>query len=299
MAEKSFRPFPRLPTELRLEIWRLCLPYRVWEVDHPTYEGICEGLGLKANAEGLYPCQLLSSAILNALPPVISRVCQESRHVAHESGGIMPEDFHDDLPDDDEFIPGTSTAFLDNFWIDRTRDSAHLNWGPSYQAIYQRSDGSALACFAWQCRQVAGRPSLMADWFAWSRSLYKERYNVLEDIPNCWVIMRVVIIHTSFEEGAQTGLFGLLGDATVQIVSVFDREKIDAFYDFADEQNSQAFSVTRFSHTTPGSWKQKLEKSAKSARISEKVLSKMHPAIMFRLCTSRCNSPREKGPSAE
>jgi hypothetical protein len=40
MAENYFHLFPRLPTELRLEIWRLCLPRRVWELDIPTSQGL-------------------------------------------------------------------------------------------------------------------------------------------------------------------------------------------------------------------------------------------------------------------
>lgn len=83
MAEKSFHPFPRLPTELRLQIWRLCLPYRVWDTDLPTDEGLYID---EPNADGFYPCIVIPTAKLNGLPPVVTRVCQESRNVAKESG---------------------------------------------------------------------------------------------------------------------------------------------------------------------------------------------------------------------
>lgn len=35
MINDTFHPFPRLPIELRLEIWRYCLPHRASEMDDP------------------------------------------------------------------------------------------------------------------------------------------------------------------------------------------------------------------------------------------------------------------------
>ncbi|KAJ5720792.1 uncharacterized protein N7483_008726 [Penicillium malachiteum] len=71
----------------------------------------------------------------------------------------------------------------------------------------------------------------------------EERFDVLEQIPSWWVIMRVVVMHASFREAAQTGLFGHLGDATVQIVSLADEKKANALYDFAEKCDWKAASV--------------------------------------------------------
>jgi hypothetical protein len=46
---------------------------------------------------------------------------------------------------------------------------------------------------------------------------------------------RVVIVHASFWEATQSGLFGLLGDASVIIVSMSNEDQVNALYGFADE----------------------------------------------------------------
>jgi len=105
--------------------------------------------------------------------------------------------------------------------------------------------------------------------------------------------MRVVIIHASFREAAQTGFFGLLGDASVQIVSLSDEEKANALYDFADECDPKASSSEGFQRDCSESLKQELKDSLMRNRISENASSRMHPAIMFRLCILKCTSPKE------
>lgn len=285
MAENSFHLFPRLPTELRLEIWRLCLPNRVWELDIPTAEGLFGN-----RAKGSYPCNVQCTARLNGLPPVITRVCQESRDVAHESAGIVLEDPDEDPPDDACWATDTTDSFADDFWIDLKRGSAHINWNPLYVDFYERSCGSALACIAWESRKLVGQPSIMKEWFTSSCDREEERFDVLDQLPNWRVVMRVVIIHATFWEAAQSGLFGLLGDAPVQIVSVSNEEKVNNLYDFADKHR-QTPSVEEFQRVPSEVLKQELKDSILTAMGSEKLLSKLYPTIMFRLCTSRCNRP--------
>ena len=289
MADKSFHIFSRLPTELRLEIWRLCLPSRVWELDVPTAQAHYFNPD-DPNGDGPYPCNVKCTAILNGLPPVITRVCQESRNVAHESTGIML--YGGDEPLDDAFwCSTTSNNYTFDFWIDLNRGSAHLNWHPLYEAIYQDSCGSALASLAWETLTMFGRPSIMSEWFSLPCDQETERFDVFEQVPSWRVIMRVVIVHSSSREATQSGLFGLLGDATVQIVSVSNEEKVNALYAFADEHDRQFSSVNGLERVSSEVLKQELKDNILTAMRSEKLLSKMHPAIMFRLCISRCNKP--------
>ena len=282
MAEKSFHLFPRLPTELRLEIWRLCLPCRVWEIDIPDYEGLfLDG----PNADGFYPCSVTPTTKLNRLPPVITCVCQESRNVAKKERGNLSEDTY--APGDAVFISTTTNGIADDFWVDTKRDSVHLNWTPVYESIYQNSFGSALASLAWKSRLVVGRPSLMYDWFDMMVNKNEERFDVFEQIPSWWVIMRVVIIHTSFREAARTGFFGLLGDASVQIVSLSDGKKANALNEFADKCARKAGEEIQ--KDSSEYLKQELKRMFMRNGISENIISRMHPAVMFRLCTSKCS----------
>ncbi|KAJ5376330.1 hypothetical protein N7509_013216 [Penicillium cosmopolitanum] len=290
MSEKSFHLFPRLPTELRLEIWRLCLPCRVWETDLLT----SFGLYMKRNSNGSYPCEVTHTAKLNGLPPVITRVCQESRYIAHESGSIVPDDFYDDLPGDAVFVSSTTAGISDEFWVDPKRDSVHTNWTPYADAAYSNNDGSALASLAWHSCQVVGRPSFMCDWFTRMIDQKYERFDVFEKVPSWLVIMRTVFIHASFREAAQSGLFGLLGDASVQVVSVSNEEKINALYDFVDGCDCQAYYIDGPQRVSSEAIKQELKSLIIEAMRSDKLVSRMDPAIMFRLCILRCNSSSEE-----
>jgi len=240
----------------------------------------------KPNADGSYPCQVRSTAMQNGLPPVITRVCQESRNVAFESGGIPPDDFYDDIPDDAAWMCATTDDVADTFWIDSKRGSAHLNWLPHYEAIYEDCSGSSLALFAWQSRQVVGTPSIMGGWFSEDCDHEKERFDVLYQMPSCWVIMHLFIVHASSREAAQSGLFGLLGDAPVQIIPLSDREKINALYRFADQLSSPE-CLERLS---PESLNLQFKDNIINEMGSERLLSTMHPAIMFRVCVLKCNS---------
>lgn len=129
MADKCFHLFARLPTELRLEIWRLCLPYGVWQVDleedHIYY-------GIPLNNLG-YDARISPTTKLNGVPPVITRVCQESRSVAKESGRVLTKDDFKDIPPDAIFVSSTTGGVVENFWVDTKRDSAHLNWSPCFE----------------------------------------------------------------------------------------------------------------------------------------------------------------------
>ncbi|KAL3703665.1 hypothetical protein TMatcc_010854, partial [Talaromyces marneffei ATCC 18224] len=85
----TFHFFPKLPIELRLQIWRLCLPQRVYEKDNPFYPIVFRLL----DDDGPSPCLLHQTTEANRRPPVITRVCRESRIVAQENGG-----YYESLP---------------------------------------------------------------------------------------------------------------------------------------------------------------------------------------------------------
>ena len=44
------------------------------------------------------------------------------------------------------------------------------------------------------------------------------------------IVMRVIVGHTTFQDAARAGLFGLLGDAPIQIVDMSDELRLDAFF---------------------------------------------------------------------
>ncbi len=54
-------------------------------------------------------------------------------------------------------------------------------------------------------------------------------------MPSWMVVMRVTVIHADFATAASTGLFGLLGDAPVLLVDVFDEARIKALWKLAEK----------------------------------------------------------------
>lgn len=280
--DQKFHFFPQLPTELRLAIWGECLPNRVVEIDYPWDEGAYLCLNPP-------PCKLWQTTDINRHPPVISRVCRESRLVASETGY-----YHDRV----SAPPGAqwkSNLQLEKSWIDPSRDSIHLNWTPCYEAGYW-GDGSALDYLAWRATRARGG-SFMFDYLDNSFDGdvdMEERIGALQQLRHGIVVMRIIVVHTTFETAAKTGLFGLLGDACIQLVDVSDEPRLNAFFDFAKECESAAKGVTRMqdfyresSEIARRSLKDKLADTF-GAQAAQK-LPPMCPAIMFRLCSHWCN----------
>lgn len=298
-VERSFHLFPKLPTELRLEIWRRCLPHRVYE--------ICKLDGSCQYAEpGLSRCELWPTSIVNSHPPAISRICRESRQVAFETGNIaanIPE-FYEHRPQNARWV---SQHVVHDPWIDTARDSIHLNWTYHYFQPGEDSHepwSTAPWCLAWEARLVPGDVSVMGDLFETSFRQDEDLpgdFEVVKSFPHITVVMHVVSIHADFTSGAATGLFGLLGDAPVQIVDVRDAARIDAFWDLAEKTEPETAipTVQKLRQKNAESHINELKKTItalceEKKRIAdlyapEEFVDNMHPAVMFRLCTQGCD----------
>ncbi|KAJ5798268.1 uncharacterized protein N7503_007564 [Penicillium pulvis] len=226
------------------------------------------------SADGSYPCKVIPTAKVNGLHP---SVCQESRNLAKESGGILTRDAYKDLSSDAVFVSTTSNGIADDFWVDTKRHSAHLKWTPYYESIYQKSSGSALASLAWKSRLVISRPSIMSDWVAMMVDQKEDRFDVFEQIPSCrtnrflWAARRRILAN----------------------VSTSDEEKANALYDFADECDRKASSGEATQRNSSESSKQELKDCLERNMTFENISLKMHLAIMFRLCISKCDSRNE------
>ncbi|OKO94390.1 hypothetical protein PENSUB_11657 [Penicillium subrubescens] len=143
-SNQKFHFLSQLPAEA---IWRECLLNRVVEIDYPWEEGVVWG--------PYSLCKLRQTTIINRRPPVISRVCRESRYIAskfntsydREKGSPSLE-----APPDAQW---NSDLQLEKSWIDPSRDIIHLNWTSYYTAGYF-GDGSALDFLAWRAVQASG-----------------------------------------------------------------------------------------------------------------------------------------------
>jgi hypothetical protein len=108
-------PFLLLPTEIRLLIWRMCLPSRVLylEMDESMWCHTYEDIGHFVN---------------RLKPPRISRVCREARGVAFDTGGFQTEESVEVLSrnsEDPHHLANLSPC--STTWFDPTTDILHIS----------------------------------------------------------------------------------------------------------------------------------------------------------------------------
>lgn len=302
----SFDRFTDLPPELRRAIWRLCIPSRICELDTPDSMLIYDTDDEKSPV----PCKLWQSTVINASPPAVTRVCRESRGIALETGGPPSVDAQH-VPIDDRWASNTVPPWI-HAWEDQSRDSAHLYWDLDYECDFQAgtfSDVASVCWLAFWARRLRRPASIMLGRLnsrvEWDTPIEDDEQPDTDDvndgqleyirafkrIPEYLVIMQIIVVHTDFKTGAATELFGLLGDAPVQIVDMADASRVAEFFQLAEEcERRSPVSVSQdFQRRPLALGKQKLKNAVLAGLRSEELLGRMRPAYMFRLCTLMCN----------
>jgi hypothetical protein len=264
-------------------IWQYCLPYRVYETDYPVYE---RAYHLR-NDSCPAPCRLYQTTKLNGRPPLISRICREARAVVNESGNCDTE-CDPERPLEAQWASGTDNS---EAWFDAARDTPHLNWTPQYEVDYSFS-GNSLQAMVWDALRTSVIPSLMLEHFGTSFYGLDPPMAAYKQLSSWLIVMRVVVIHSDFASAAATGLFGLLGDAPVQIVPASEEARVNKFYNLAEErERGQSVAVVQdFTRRTYVELKQELRCVLVKRFDSEDLVALMRPVIMFRLCSEMCNS---------
>lgn len=313
MIHDNFHPFPRLPLELREEIWRLCLPYRVSEREDPNDWLVWQVLG---SEEVNSPCWLHKTSRSNKRPPLLARVCRESRRVASATGKWMPflvwrnDVCSSEIPCEADWKTG---KVIDHGnWQDTSRDSAHMNWTPSYDVDFgPQIDGHPLTTIAQEAKLLNGTASFMLDaitsWIG-EREPYdkpipyplegrpisptnQEDLEALKLLPAWMVVMRVVVIHLDLGRAADSGLFGLLGDEIIQVVDA-TLPLASQLYALAEHCERGASAVTHaqdFTRMSTNDMDAMVKRVAFKMFHDHEIGKRLRPAIMFRLCTEMCN----------
>jgi hypothetical protein len=189
MDKQAFHLFPRLPTEVRWAIWRECLPHRVIEIDQPYNE--------LAYYWETPPCELRTTSTINRHPPLISRVCRESRLVVSEAGHNIEK-----APEDSNWF---CSGQFEELRVDPSRDSIHLNWTSCYEPQFPNF-GSPLDHLAWNTAQVRGKASFMLDYLESDFDgdvEMEDRVGPVQQSHCGTLVMRVLVVHTSFQRAAR------------------------------------------------------------------------------------------------
>jgi hypothetical protein len=115
--------------------------------------------------------------------------------------------------------------------------------------------------------------------------------DALTKIAEWRAVMRVIVIHCSIKTAIDSGLFGLLGDARVQIVDVSDEARTAMYLQLAEtcENRHQVTTHQDFSRKSVAAMEQNLRAVIMEEFDSPELAAAMRPATMFRLCTRMCN----------
>lgn len=169
-------------------------------------------------------------------------------------------------------------------------DSVHLNWTPAYDADFP-NEGSPLQSLVQYAAGASRGGSLSLGYFESFRASVKELMDSLMQLPSWMVVMRVIVIHADFATGASSGLFGLLGDAPVQLVDVSDEANVKNYFDMAEKCEQKGLVTVRqdLRYTSEESYRQLLKDVIIKKFRSDVLLRRLHPVIMLRLCTDMCN----------
>ncbi|KAH8883325.1 hypothetical protein GQ53DRAFT_811551 [Thozetella sp. PMI_491] len=247
MAATEFTLFPLLPWELRRAVWELCLPKRVAELDQVMIDSF------SPETDGIEPeCQFAWTSGTNSSPPVISAVCREARQIAWEAGGALDVQAADPAwgrPEDFESDGGAayySMNIIRHPWVDKRTDVLHFNYVPHLSVSYD-AYGDAISYFvdeAYRCQGLSLMAEVLLDFserisddpdYGWTNAELRP----LRRLKECFVTITMVNLHVPRAAASRSGLFGLLGDATIQLVDPYDLNRIRSFYNLWAQESAK------------------------------------------------------------
>lgn len=221
----SFHHFAQLPKELQLAIWKECLPRRVVELDAP--HRFIADMDLDPELRETTGCELSHTSRENVRPPVITRICRESRALALQNAGFV---YNDDV------VFGCS---MPRVWLDRARDILHLNWEPAYDPQFERVGGDPLSYLMSTAAVGVVPVSLNQCGFLTLIESPESSPGQGSPVgilgPCCRVCLKMVSIHAGADVAIRSGLFGRLGEERIVLVDATDKERKRQFRTFWEE----------------------------------------------------------------
>lgn len=238
-----FPYFPKFPPEIRRHVWHYCLPHRTAEEDVPCF--------LLDGGHSRQACWANGSTYENARLPAIASVNRESRQLALEHGRKW------EPPD---------LGSLKSLWVQPGRDVLLLNFTRWRYVVTNgnRDAGfSPVLMFLWRAEDHRMKPCVVAEILHPFRlkaildgddaskipclllvnGIENEEATELVDYIECiqmqkidlGIAMVAVSLHITTEAALGSGLFGLLGDAPVQMVDFDDEDRLKQFHALYNE----------------------------------------------------------------
>jgi hypothetical protein len=290
-ADAAFSRFPKLPYELRREIWLHCLPDRVEEFD------TARGMVFFNDDRLLYrapPCTLVATTYLNLRPPLITQVCREARDIAFEEGTYKDYEYIE--PEEISWASPGDLMLAGKVWRSNSPPKlVHINWEPhsSLQGYYDcySGDTDALQCLEHTMLMRKSPGSMMR---RHATEHPNERFfEIIDRHPHWLIVMYIVVIHAPSEVIAPSGLFGLLGDAPIQIIDVANSDKIEAMYAFCEQWPTITHDPglrrgIRCSVDEVERYLTTLLFHSRNPEFAAQYRTRIRPAVMFRACHMNC-----------
>lgn len=225
----SFESFMLLPPELRLEIWEYCLPSRIIEVYDASCESLFSGMPLRIRRSLVGPF-LLDKPVT---PPLISRVCRESRFFALRHGGLQPVGlkharmWFDKRTDSISFNPRNAAMFF----LRGSDNVRRKDISPILQKFL--SDSTIPLCIGSRLVECAieydyytslglalphPEPKGKKDVAEWAVECISKRIE-------CTVILEKVVLHLNHQDACECGLFGLFAESSPTHIDIKDVSK--------------------------------------------------------------------------
>ena len=189
-------------------------------------------------------CLLSSTTKVNSRPPVITRVCHESRQVAFENAV-------DRQSNDNGQVCVTSklSDSTPSFWFSQATDTVHTFAGlkdhPSMDIIPPNIHLLLEEILRGWIPSLIGehfvtldppRPDLPPN----------KRVDLFRGRKAYLVCLEVVSIHGTADQAINSGLFGRLGEEPIKMVDPFDEETIQRFYNLWRQGPEQDTEPARF-----------------------------------------------------
>lgn len=202
----SFEYFSTLPLELRLDIWRLCLPRCVRGINDKLLRS------QKLNHLGL-PGKGNNKSFGIFSPPLVAQVCREARRVAFEYGRLY-----------DNSTPWN----VSKIWIDPSRDIVYLN-----DSFELNSRGSWSFPSSGHVMNVAMNARVLSLHLPWLRG--RPGHILNEKLIKSGQTSQIIVCEDQFtikiphEQAVGCGLFGLWAEERLVLIDTSDQILLQRF----------------------------------------------------------------------
>lgn len=215
--DRDFPQFARLATELRLMVWRQCLPRRALPLEFQHFDARDRQKEDVTAAEMYQQYERL---------PLVSRVCKESRRIAFECGKIieLPARIYENHPE---------TVRMQPVWFDFSRDTillpCQVDTEHTAATFGQLSRDLPRGC------KISVTLDDTIDWDGWEKVLLeattrKAWLSTATSSPAALAVLQIRFRIDS-DDAAEIGIFGQDGADTLDTVAIDDTKTLGALFE--------------------------------------------------------------------